>query len=56
MAIPAGAAPMSISATTSFVAGSIRDTVPAAVFATQTAFVSTATAVGLSPTAIVVLE
>ena len=50
---PTGAFPTSIVSTTSFVSGSMRETVPAAVFATQTAPAPTATDSGPSPTAIV---
>ena len=52
-AIPAGALPRSIVRTTSFVAGSMRETVPSPAFATQIAPAPTATAAGSSPTRIV---
>jgi peptide/nickel transport system substrate-binding protein len=52
-AIPAGALPISIVATTSFDSVSIRDTVLEAVFATQTDPADAASAVGPSPTRIV---
>jgi peptide/nickel transport system substrate-binding protein len=55
-AIPAGAAPTAIVRTTSFVAGSICETVRPVVFATQTAPSPAAMAVGPSPTAIVRVE
>ena len=51
--MPAGALRNSIVRTTSFVAGSMRETVPSPEFATQTAPAPTAMAVGSSPTRMV---
>ena len=55
-AIPYGAFPISIVSTTSYVAGSMRETLFSAVFATQTEPDPTATAVGPRPTSIVLVE
>src|SRR4051794_24862355 len=55
-AIPDGALPTLIVPATSTLTGSIRETVPAAVFATHTRPPPTATAVGSAPTGIVLVE
>jgi len=54
-AMSSGRPPTLIVVTTRFVLGSIRETVPSALFATQTVPAPTATLAGISPTPIVLM-